>query len=232
MTFTDICTKVYFLTSTNSVSFPIAPLTVEANNALDRVVSLILQADTRWQFDDTNNTDLPIGTTGLTTDQQDYTLATTHLEIIRVEVQDTQSNWIKLVPIDQADLYDQSLTDYLKASGVPAYYDKIGASVFLYPKPNYTQSASLKLYFKRGPSYFIVSDTTKTPGFNSLFHDLVAYWTAYNFAVANGKSNAGALMSAIQMREQALLDEYSLRDKDDHLSITARQPRSGQSWFR
>ena len=40
MTFNDIKAKTYFLTKTNSSSFPIANMVIEANNAVERVASL------------------------------------------------------------------------------------------------------------------------------------------------------------------------------------------------
>lgn len=227
MTIDNIRTKTYLLTSTNSTSFPDASLIAEANNAYDRVVSLILKADGRWQFDDENNTDLPIATTALVSGQQDYALSIAHLDLLRVEVQDnaTVPAWHKLIPIDQADLYNTAMTSFLSTNGLPTYYDKVGNSVFLYPAPNYAQSASLKVYFKRGPNYFITSDTTKAPGFNALYHDLIPLWIAYNFALANGKANASGLLQEITMREEALSEDYALRGKDDHLQIRARPVR-------
>lgn len=224
MNLTDIRTKTYFLTSTNVNSFPDASLVAEANNALDRVESLIMKSDGRWQFDDSNYTDLPIATTALVSGQQDYSLSVAHLDIIRVEVQDNAATpaWHKLIPLDQADVYDTALTSFLNTTGLPTYYDKSGNSLFLYPASNYSQAASLKVYFQRGPSYFTTSDTTKTPGFNSLYHDLIPLWVAYNFAIANGKENANAIMQEITMREDALREDYALRAKDDHPRLKAR----------
>lgn len=225
MNYTDIVTKTYFLTSTNASSFPAASLLVEANNAFERIVSLIIQADGRWQWDDTNNTDIPIATTDIVANQQDYSLSTTHLELTRAEIKDSNGNWNLLNPIDQTDVFNQSLTDFMKTAGLPIYYDKIAASVFLYPKPNYSQAASLKLYFQRGPNYFVLGDTTKTPGFNTLYHELIPLWISYNFALANGKENAQGLYTQIQLKEDALVADYALRAKDDHPRLRAR-PRS------
>ncbi len=222
MQYTDLVNKVYFLTATNSTSFPAANMLIEINNALDRVVSLILHSDGRWNYDDSNNTDLPIVTTDLVQNQQDYSLSVSHLEIARAEVQDSNGNWNKLDPLDQTDVFNQSLTDFLKTASLPVYYDKIGNSVFLYPKPNYAQAASLKLWIDRGPNYFIIGDTTKQPGFNSLYHDLCALWPSYNFALANGRSNATQLQAEIQMKEEMLREDYALRAKDDHPRLRAR----------
>ena len=81
---------------TGSTDNLLPTFTRNINEALNRVTSLILQSDARWQFDDTNNTDLPIGLTTLTTDQQDYSLSVTHLTINRVEILDANGNWQNL----------------------------------------------------------------------------------------------------------------------------------------
>lgn len=226
MTLDQLRTKIYLLTSTaGTADFPDATLVPLVNNAYDRVTSLINSADGRWQFDDSNNTDFPIATTDIVQNQQDYSLSVGQLEITRAEIKDSSGNWQKLNPIDQVDIYNQSLTDFMKTPGIPQFYDKIGNSLMLYPIPNYSQSASLKLWYERGPNYFLTSDTTKQPGFNSLFHDLLAYWPAYDYALAHGKGNANALLAIIQQKEDALEEYYALRSHDDPIALKAR-PRS------
>lgn len=237
MLYSDILSKIHFYTKTNSTSFTDADVVIGINNKQERVESIILQSDGRWQFDDVNQTDLPIATTSLVTDQQDYSLPSTDIEITRIEVLDQTSNWTKLIPIDQADLYQQSLTDYLKTSGLPIYYDKLGNSLFLYPKPSFTQSASLKVWFKRAPVAITSASLTATsltaqPGFNSMFHELIPLWVSYDYGIANGLTNVGLLMTEIQRLEQSIQDAYSLRDKDEHLSLRARKPSVGWNWFR
>lgn len=235
MLYSDIRSKIYFYTKTNSTSFPDSDIVIGINNKQERVESLILQSDGRWQFDDTNQTDLPIATTGLVTDQQDYSLPDTDLEIIRMEVLDTSGNWNKLQPIDESDIYNQSLSDFLKTSGVPIYYDKSANSIFLYPKPSYTQSASLKIYFKRGPVAITSASLTSVsakPGFNIMFHELIPLWVSYDYGMANGLTNVGLLMTEIQRLEQQMQETYALRDKDDHVSLRTRQPNRGWNWFR
>lgn len=80
MVFNDISTSqgivqdTYFEVNADATTYPIADLTRNANAALDNVVTLILGADQRWQFDSTNSTDLPIGTTDIVSGQQDYSL--------------------------------------------------------------------------------------------------------------------------------------------------------------
>jgi len=235
MKYADVQKKVYFYTKTNVNSFSDADMVIAINNALERVTSLIEQADARWQFDDTNQTDLPIGTTTLTLDQQDYGISTAHLSITRVEVKNEQGTWIKLSPIDQVDLYNTSLTDFLSGSGDPQYYDKIGNSIFLYPKPDYTQSASLKVWFKRGPvavTTATLTSTTVGPGFNGLYHELVPLYISQDYAMANGLPNFNQLATEIAKKEDALKEDYALRNKDEHITLRAHQSLSGRGFFR
>jgi len=208
----------------------LATFTRYINEALNRIVSLILTADGRWQFDDTNNTDFPIATTNLVTtpgsEQQDYTFDVSMLRILRMEVLDNTGAWRKMTPIDENDIYDQSLTDFLKTPGLPVYYDKQGSSILLYPKPlatSVTSTAGLKVWFQRPPSYFVTTDTTnKQPGFNSMYHRLAALIASRDYAMSKGLSNAKALGDMVLQGEDSLVENYALRSKDDHVRLSAK----------
>lgn len=196
---------------------------IAINAAYRRVVSLILQADGRWQWDDANNTDLPIATATLTASQQDYALSTAHLKILRVEVKGNGgTHFMKLDPIDTADgnyIIDNTTT------GTPQYYDFVGNSILLYPIPSYTQATSLKVHFQRGPDEFTsgqVTTGTKNPGFNSLYHDLIPLWVAHEYCIENGLPSASGFMQEISYKEKQLVDDYSRRNKDDASRITSR----------
>ena len=128
----------------------------------------------------------------------------------------------KLIPFDEKDIYNQPLSDFLSGTGVPQFYDKVGNSLFLYPTPSYTLANGLKLYFERGPSYFTTSDTTKTPGFNPLFHRLCSLWAAYDYAYINQLGATDRLLQSIATMENQLTEHYSLRDKDEHVRLRAR----------
>ncbi len=228
MTISDIVNKVYFLTKSDSSSYSAADMLIAINNAYERVGSLILGQDSRWVWDDSNQTDLPIATTNLVSAQQDYSIASTHLSIDRVEVKDAAGNWVLLTQIDQQlKKGDQAVTlaAYQSTNGTPNEYDIIGNSVFLYPTPSYSSTGGLKLYFTRGPSLFTsgeVSTGTKVPGFNSLFHDLIPLHVAFDYAVANSGQNTTSLFNIIQTKEQQLKDYYGLRNRDarPRLSMT------------
>lgn len=211
----DILTKFYFLTATTSANVSSAQATVLFNNALERLEALVNNADQRWTYDDQNQTDLPIATTALVAGQQDYEMSIAFLSIDRVEIMDLNGNWLFLMPIGQHDIRYVALEQYLKGTGTPLQYNKEANSIFLYPTPNYSQAASLQIYYTRGPVEWDGSTMTFVPGFNSLFHDLIAYWMAYEFAMANGKSNATQIWQMIQLKEQSLYDFYGQRSRDE-----------------
>lgn len=236
MTYSDILSDIDFLVKSDSTTYPITQKTANVNRALDNVVSAILGADGRWQWDDTNYTDLPIGVTDLVSGQQDYSFDTEYLVLTRLEVKDPNGNWQYLTPIDQNDLNystlnyrdnvpgyvyveGQSLSDFLKTPGTPLYYDKLASSVFLYPKPDYSSDGALKAYFQRRADYFTVSDTTKEPGFAKHLHRYLSISAAYDFALTNGLSKAGTLKQELLALEQKITEFYAYRPKDEKVII-------------
>ena len=201
------------------------------NSSLDKVTNLILQCDGRWQYDATNYTDLPIGRTDLVNGQQDYLLSTSHLKVVRVEVLDAEGKWVKLEPIDINEIEESGMVDYLDTPATPKYYDIQGESIFIYPKAQTgyvtlgTDTKGLKLYFQRGPSYFLTTDTTKEPGFASTFHRLVERWACYDYALNRQLPIAKSLRDEISILEQELQDHYNARQPDDPIKFRiARTP--------
>lgn len=239
MTYAAIQRMFYEMTLTNSDSMVAANLNLYIQAAEDRVTSLILQADGRWQWDDTNNTDFPIGTYTLVSGQSDYSLATSHIRLLGVSIKDNAGLWHKLLPVDPDDFGDTDRAEYYKTAGQPLYYDKIGTSVVLYPPPDNGVTVTLasggKFYFQRGSKHFdytitnngayasytagMFSDSTgsyaSVPGFNSLYHNLIPLWAAYNYCIIKLPQLATGYMTEILRLEKQLEIDYSKRDKDE-----------------
>lgn len=198
----DIVHDTYFEASANSNSYPIADLTRNANTALDNAVTLILGADSRWQFDSTNATDLPIGVTNLVSAQKDYTFDGDYLVIKSIEIKDSNGNWVKLIPIDNKDLDEtQALSGFETTDGLPKYYDKMGDSILLYPSPNYNSTGGLKAYFQRKIDYFSTTDTTKEPGFATHLHKYIPLYCAYVYACAKELPKQNSLAKRLEFYE-------------------------------
>lgn len=211
MTFNDIKAKIYKLSKTNATSYPIADLVIDANNAYDRCVSIIRSSNRLWKWDDSNQTDLPRATTDLVSGQQDYTLAEAHLGFTRVEVKGPDGHWIALKLFDETDEPTVSIAELETQTGTPTYYDVSGLSIYLYPTPNYSQDDSIQLFYSRGPSYFTSGDTTKQPGFNSLYHELIPYLVATDKVLMDIPQLAAGYERKVLRLEDALKRDYAYR---------------------
>jgi hypothetical protein len=186
------------------------------NRALDRFVFLALTADGRWEFDDTNNTDLSIATTSIVSGQNQYSFNLEQLEIEKVLVKDSNGNWhvIKAAGINDPDV-GSFLENGTSQTGTPTRYFKRGQAIFLDYTPNYNSSAGFKIYFKRGGSYFVYSDTTKAPGIPSIFHKYIALQASYTYAQDRIMTVAQSLSPEVTKEEQSIQKFYGSRAKDD-----------------
>jgi hypothetical protein len=81
--------------------------------------------------------------------------------------------------------------------GIPTGYIERNLTVFLTPIPNYDETKGGKIFYKRGPSCFTTSDTTKEPGIPLQFHQMLAVGTAYDWVLPN-KSNKQTLITRIE----------------------------------
>ena len=190
------------------------------NNWFDKIVGFALATDKRFQWDDTNHTKLPIGTTNLVANQAEYSFAVDEqgnkiITLTRIDVKDSAGNWTQLKPIDEEEI-TVALDEYEKTAGIPKYYDKIADNIIkLYPKPVANVTSGLKFYFQRTPSYFVSSDTTKEPGCSPLLHRGFVIASAYDGALTLGLANLQPLSVEVQREEQKLTEYFSDRNNDE-----------------
>jgi len=218
-----IVEEARWLVGANSSSYPIGDLTRNVNRWLDKATSLIFNAGGRWQWDDSNQTDYPIATTSLVSGQQDYTFDVSHLRVHRVEVKNEDGNWHKLLPFDPKDLGRGSIQEFQETDGLPRFYDVIANSLFLYPASNYSQAASVKVWFQRKGSYFDTTDTTKEPGFAEIFHRYLSLGAAYDYGLKLGVSNRKQIREEIAAMEAEITNFYALRQPDEHLKLSVKK---------
>jgi len=224
MTYTQLSGDVKFWIagdSTATVDFTAADILTSINAYYDEVVSLILKADGRWEFDDENFTTLPVATTDLVSGQADYEISgETFLTLQRVEIKDTNGNGVQLQPISQDDKVGVAMTEWAKTNAQPEVYDKVGNSIILYPTPNYNSTDGIKTYYQRPPSYFIVSDTTKTPGFNPLYHRYLSIGAAVDYCSVNAMNDRlQVLLPKMTQMKADIIANYSRRNKDEKLQM-------------
>jgi len=210
----------------DSTQWPTSRIVASTNNWLDTVAGYAIGADRRFQWDDTNHTALPIGTTNLVINQSDYSFLTDQqgnsiLNLTRIDILDSNNVWRELIPIDQAQV-PMALDEFNKTAGLPIFYDKIADNIVrLYPKPVASVTAGLKFYFQRTPSYFLATDTTKAPGVPPLLHRGFVISAAYDGALTRCLNNLQALSIERQVEETKMQDFFRNRDTDENKQITA-----------
>ena len=225
MTYTNIQTIIDNLLGTDSTEFTAANKALYSNIALDEVIALILQADSKWEWDDTNRTDLPIATTSLVANQQDYSFnGSGFLKILKIELKDAGGNWRTLRQIDLQEKRNIAIGDYRTTAGTPVEYDLYANSIFLYPKPSYASTGGMKVYYQRVADYFASDDTTQEPGFAELFHALIPYKAALTYAISKSMmGKIGLLREEIAKMEQNLIEHYSSRNRPQKTSMSVRK---------
>lgn len=186
---TGLVQDANFWAKTDETKFPLVDKARSANEWLKKVGVWIWQATGDWEYDDSNLTTLPIATADLVAGQNDYELPTTIFKLERVEVKDNEGNWRRLESIDQSELDQTAIDEFLETDGLPAYYDVVGNSLMLYPAPaaaNVTTDEGLQVMVARDVDPFISTDTTKEPGFSSYFHRAISVGMALDYCVRQG----------------------------------------------
>lgn len=186
----DIC-------GSNSTTYPIATKTRRVNQALDEFVSLAIQFDKAWSFDDTNKTGLLIGMADLTANQQDYSLDEEFLMIRSVFVKDNVGVYHELT--EETDPQNTFLLP--SGTGVPTKYRFLGGSILLDKIPNYTSTDGLKIHFVRRSYHMSTGDTTISPGIPLQFHDWLAQVASLPFLIKNRLPNKNDIAVLIQAKK-------------------------------
>lgn len=224
---TGIVQQTRDLMRVDSTQWPTSRIVNSCNNWLDTVTGYAIGADKLFQWDDTNHTKLPIGTTNLVANQSDYSFladeqGNTILTLTRIDILDADGKYRQLKTIDQTQI-DEALDEALIPAGVVTHYDKIADNIIrLYPKPSVSVTAGLKFYFQRTASYFTASDTTKNPGVSPLLHRGFVIASAYDGALTLGLANLQPLSIELQKEEKKMIIAFAGRNNDSKRRMTVR----------
>lgn len=210
----------------DALQWPTYNVVNSVNNWHDMVTGYAIGADRRFQWDDSNHTKLPIGTTNLVLNQSDYSFLTDEqgnsiLNLTRIDILDASGVYRKLIELDQSEMYD-AIDQYFVQNGLPTHYDKIADNIIrLFPKPEASVTAGLKFYFQRTGSYFTASDTTKAPGVAPLLHRGYVIAGAYDCALTLGLQNLQPLSVELQKEEAKMKQYFAIRNTDITPVMTA-----------
>ena len=212
---TGICQFIDFQCHTDTTSYPLKDKARNCNVWYRKAVTWVREAPSDWQYDDSNLTTLPIYTCTLVADQRDYELPSVAQRIERVEILDDDENYQPLTPIDWEQITDEAMTEFKETAGEPVYYDLVGRSIFLYPKPGtgyVTLAEGLKVYVARDIDEFTSTDTTQEPGFASNFHPIIPLGASFDFEEDPTKKNY--LLAQITELKDGIKDFYSTRHRE------------------
>lgn len=207
----------------------LATFTRLMNKHYHKTVLAILEAQDTWDFDDKNFSDYPIATTPLVAGQRDYTFPVSLkiLKIKRVDVTYDGTNWYRANPIDSGlpvdGLGNSTFEDSLVSISSPRYDAKSNA-IWVYPLADASQvsaGAKIRIEFFREIEEFTASDTTKEPGIDRPFHQMISLGASMEYAVAKMLGNAGNLADLYRDMEQRLKEYYSRKEVDKILNLNS-----------
>lgn len=223
---TGILQQTRKLMRVDSTQWPTINVVNSVNNYLDALAGYAIGADKRFQWDDTNHSALPEGTDTLTINVTDYSFLTDQqlnsiVSLTGVSIKDANTGlYNPLTPVDRSDT-GIDLSTFGTQSGTPTSYDKIADNVIrLDFKPPATVSSGIKYSFQRVPSYFVSTDTTKSPGFSPLLHRGFVIAAAYDGALTLGLSNLQALSVEFQKEQQKMIKYFEDRNRDQRGQMT------------
>ena len=223
-----ICQQARFMAGVDSTQWPTSRIVNSCNNYLDFIAGYAIAADKRFQWDDTNHTKLPEGTTSIIANQSDYSFLTDEqgnniLTLLRIDSTDSGGVVRKLIKWDAAQT-DLALSVLFATTGIPQYYDLIADNIIrLYPTPSASVTNGLKFFFQRTPSYFATTDTTKAPGVAPLLHRGFVIFSAYDCALSLGLPNLNALAAEKVKEEQKLTQYFADRNQDEKKVMRPRR---------
>lgn len=167
------------------------------NRRLERAAGVLGGMSRIAQFDDTNFTNQPFSTFDITSGTNDYQFLTdassnsiTDITAVLILTSTTVTEFVKLekLTLDNEDAELMMSPNSLNV-GIPSGYIERNNTIFFNTNPNYTKAAGGKLFYKRVPSYFTTSDTTKAPGFNAEHHQMLSFGASYDWLLVNKPEN-------------------------------------------
>ena len=207
--------------------------TQRINRSYDKIMPFLLSLKGETlSFDDSNHTDFPIGVSNLTSGVNDYSFlvdenSNSILNITKVLFLPSSSA-TEYVELTRMQLNDELATFALSPNpsnvGVPTHFMENNNTILLYPKPNYTAVNGLKILFERQPSYFVSTDTTKTPGIPLIFHELLAKYASLDWLLVNKPDNSTLVT---RLEDMIRKDEANLKTVNQAKNPTTRRMTAG-----
>lgn len=238
MTLGDVNQKVLALTHTDTTTYPDATMLIDINIWYQKIISMIFESQDSTDFDDQRNTTYPIVTTPLVAGQRDYAIPVSEavLKIKRVDITYDGSNWFRATPFDNGVPgfgFGNPTNEDANFIKTAPQYDVQYNSIFVYPlavASDVSAGATMRVEWERTVVPFsqsadyngaAMSTSTTIPGFDVQFHPMLAWGTAYEFAVAQNLPQLQAIQQQAGEWEQRLRTAYGRKQLDIQLAMGA-----------
>ena len=207
----------------NTLDF--ARFTQSINNWYQKTVTMVLESQDEWDFDDLAHGDFPIVKTPLVDAQRDYSIPASEkvLKLKRVDITYDGSTYFKAEPIDTGETSisfgDDTKTDGHFHKNAP-FYDTQYGSVSIYPRANaadVANGAKIRMEWTREIDEFTVADTTQEPALDEPFHEMLAIGASFDWLLINKPQNTTLitrLEGLLVDYERRLRNHYSTKQED------------------
>ena len=224
MTLSEINSRISFITGVGVTDYTYLDRTIALNKWYFQTQTWLLQAQDEWDFDDLNNTTVPVATSTLTA--QNSSLPSGALRIKRVELSyNGGTTYYKASPIDiPATAPSQTETTY---SQTQPYYDTMANTISVYPAPSVSAPVTIKIWIDRSITPFTYTSEasnalltgTAVPGIDVNFHDLLALGAAHEWKY--NKLKDSSLLQDIAVMKADIQKHYSTKAKDRDLNLAS-----------
>lgn len=175
-----------------------AQITNRLNRRYERAMGMLGATSRLSQADDTNYTNQPFSYFNIVSGQNDYQFLTdadgnsiTDITSVLIlpSTSATDYELLNRLTLDDEDA-ELFMSPNASNTGVPTGYIERNNTIFFDTIPNYSKTSGGKLFYKRVPSYFVVADTTKQPGFSAEHHQMLSLGVSYDWHLAHNSGNA------------------------------------------
>lgn len=181
---------ITFLTGVDINAYPLPDRTRNINERYRQIWQVIFESYGGWLFMDSNisdvSTGVPYADQNLTSGTGLYALPSAALTVIKVDIVNSGGTREQLNPMTFAEFQQVGGDQTFSTNSHPLHYMLQGDVIRLLPTPNFTASSGLRVYFDQGISEFVAGDTTKTPGFDSIFHRALSVGASLDYLMAKG----------------------------------------------
>jgi hypothetical protein len=223
----DLVHDIDFWCSTNATTYSIEDKVRNFIFGLARASTKIMKADRTWKHVSNNATTIPIAVKDLIAGQDNYTLSSKHVKILRVRIKAKDGTMKTIVGKDRKRLSD----DVLNASGEPITCDKLGASLILKPTPDYSAVEGLEIEYQPSSAEDVptVDSTDWEPGFNEDFHRLPGLYASEDYCALFNRDRLPLIREKILEMEADIEDYFENRDIDDEPYLDVERTSAGPS---